>query len=1730
MNFYKNLKSCTILFCSFLLLFSVTLLSAEELPNPAELLIDIVTTSTTPTNGQVFTYKIRYRYASTTEHGTNARVQLTFPNAYDIVNTPLIGGNVSGVTNSGSQYTVSLASPSSLGLPSGTLAAGASGLFEFQVKFKCGTNGSGGIPAAGTTVNLTQNPVFTVSGVSNTAAAPSAVTVPTVTTCTPAPSGSNNNSFGKYPNPNTMSPGMYLYWQLEIPEATSSYTYTDIFPAGFKLWEAPATWQNFEPGWTFEVQANGTWWNITNYGRISTWITGVANGGQLTDQNGTPIPGVTRVDVSMPNSAVYQPHYAENVTGIRFTTPSGGTPFNVLYIYTYTPLSTPTGFYQNCLSTTNPSWSPSCSNVYVTDRGSLGLECFFETGDKGLGGTTLSSTGGNYIPNNYPGLYKDPMDIQGTLSIPHFIKITSVEAPVVEVLLPEGFDFIEGSSTPNYWIINSLNLTTHNSPSALIPIFTKTPNYNGTGRTNLKWEFPNLVFSEDGLVHINHPMVYLFVYFSTRYVGTAPLPNNISANTSLTTSTVMTVLPYWLSNWGGPTQTVTCEMYYGVPTNGGSVNSEKWVEGALDVQRSRYPISGNTNLDGEAVYELYVHNHNFQPLKQIDIADILPYIGDKEMLGSSSRSSAWSEELSGSITVERYKAGIGELSASGYIPSGILYSNTYNACYLNGALPAGQATADPAAANTGQSAGCTDFSSGVAATGAKGFAFRWTQPSDPLLFGEYLKITVPVRQLTGQADMTNNEVAWNSFAYTAVENDGDVLFSSEPLKVGVKMIDMNTASNLCGTIWEDANGNGKRDGGENLISGVTVYLYNSSGQPVTDPVTINGITTNVQRTTITDTQGDYCFYGLNAITNYKLRLDKDADFVSSGPLGGFILTTANAVGISDTEDSDASLGVLAGSPTTPRPIIGVATSTSGTTVYNNDFGFYGLGTIGNFVWYDDDAAGDQDPSETEVQGVTMKLYTSANTLIATKITDANGRYLFEDILPGDYYILASTIPGGKVPTLKNAIGNNDKDSDFGSNLKTDVFNLGSNEDISYLDLGLRTPVTNPASICGRTWDDFDTDGIIDGTEPKMSNVTVQLLDATGFVLTTTTTDANGNYCFNNLTPNVTYKVGFVLPSPLASTFTNSGTDMDANTSTGITGNYTPIANQNITNVDCGFIGPFSIGNLVWSDTDNDGIKDAGESAYSGVKVYLLNSTGTVYLDSTITDSYGRYMFINLNVGSYKVEIELPTNTKSSTDVGTTPTPNGVDNDDNGIGTASSGRVQSGVITLQTGGGASGGANWLETDHGLVINGQTDPATNPKAYYTVDFGVKFSVPEVCGNGTDDDADGLTDCADPDCQYITFTNINSGTCINHPYADISVLSVTLSWLPSAPTTTIAVTIAGKTKYIDVAGGASSPQTLTFIVPADGSTNNSITAAFQGSTCVTTGSYNAAAPCSNDKLNCSMLYICGDYKDSDADAFDHGLMQYIDGINGNAILKAALSKNVAGQGLYNPNSPATLTPYDIDTFDIILVSATTWGQVSSTLKTQLKDTEANVLLLSQDILVDLAMASSQNYAYQSNGYSNNTTVVELYNFNNETPYYSPLIGYGNYHTVGDAYLWKDANNQASGIQGLFFHYTDSDVLAGVPATHGGRTFLGYMMDGVYWNNNTNMGAMPVPQAEWFDPIRHLTQAGKLYLDQAIQKAAIGCAVENCTNGIDDDGDGLIDCDDPNCQIAIPPSIIND
>ena len=179
-------------------------------------------------------------------------------------------------------------------------------------------------------------------------------------------------------------------------------------------------------------------------------------------------------------------------------------------------------------------------------------------------------------------------------------------------------------------------------------------------------------------------------------------------------------------------------------------------------------------------------------------------------------------------------------------------------------------------------------------------------------------------------------------------------------------------------------------------------------------------------------------------------------------------------------------------------------------------------SIGDKVWEDADQNGIQDAGENGVENVTVKLYDSSNSLLATTTTDASGNYLFADLVPADYHV-QFVLPSGYVFTTKdvNSNSNDEMDSDAdemtGETINT---TLADNENDMSWDAGIYECQN---TIGDFVWHDTNVDGIQDNGEAGIEGVVVKLLDNSGNFITSVTTDANGFYQFTGL-PNGTYKV------------------------------------------------------------------------------------------------------------------------------------------------------------------------------------------------------------------------------------------------------------------------------------------------------------------------------------------------------------------------------------------------------------------------------------------------------------------------------------------------------------------------------------------------------------------------------------------------------------------------------
>ncbi|MBX3014235.1 MAG: carboxypeptidase regulatory-like domain-containing protein [Caldilineaceae bacterium] len=286
------------------------------------------------------------------------------------------------------------------------------------------------------------------------------------------------------------------------------------------------------------------------------------------------------------------------------------------------------------------------------------------------------------------------------------------------------------------------------------------------------------------------------------------------------------------------------------------------------------------------------------------------------------------------------------------------------------------------------------------------------------------------------------------------------------------------------------------------------------------------------------------------------------------------------------------------------------------------------------------------------------------------------------------------------------------------------------------------------SVGNYIWEDYNNNGQVDAGEPALDGVAVALLDPNGTVLSTTVT-SGGYYTFTGLISG-TYVISVTPPSPAyvsstGQTTDDSGNNTDhgapvgayivsqpfaltpggggdtnesSNSDTGTTTNF---------NLDFGLWQPLSLGNRVWRDEGdgvgelNNGIDDS-EPGLAGVVLQLLDGNGTPLLDgvqpiTTTTDANGYYTFTNLISGTYRVRI-VDSNFNagnalagyvSSDDITTTDDPDNNENrDDNGIGTAGSGHIDSATITLHYNDEPNGKPD---------VDGDDDDNTN----LTLDFG-------------------------------------------------------------------------------------------------------------------------------------------------------------------------------------------------------------------------------------------------------------------------------------------------------------------------------------------------------------------------------------------------------------------------
>jgi len=290
---------------------------------------------------------------------------------------------------------------------------------------------------------------------------------------------------------------------------------------------------------------------------------------------------------------------------------------------------------------------------------------------------------------------------------------------------------------------------------------------------------------------------------------------------------------------------------------------------------------------------------------------------------------------------------------------------------------------------------------------------------------------------------------------------------------------------ISGYVYHDRNDNGLKETGEEGIGGVEIRV-----------VPLN---TNFEQTSITTFTNDDGFYKVAGLAPGQYRVVE----VVQPP--GF-LDGKDTAGTVDTQPEGIAGNEFITAIDLPSESAGI----------NYNFGEIKEAEIHGSVHLSspDGDCLDDDPDNPlrPIPDVRIVLINQTTGEEIETFTDENGDYWFTGLAPGDYTVVEFTPDGlldgdehvGEVDgTSSGAITANDR-------IENIVLGPGSiGEDYDFCE-------HEPAMISGFVYHDVNNDGVFDTDEDPIEDVQVDLLDASGEVIETKFTLADGSYKFTNL--------------------------------------------------------------------------------------------------------------------------------------------------------------------------------------------------------------------------------------------------------------------------------------------------------------------------------------------------------------------------------------------------------------------------------------------------------------------------------------------------------------------------------------------------------------------------------------------------------------------------------------
>ena len=467
------------------------------------------------------------------------------------------------------------------------------------------------------------------------------------------------------------------------------------------------------------------------------------------------------------------------------------------------------------------------------------------------------------------------------------------------------------------------------------------------------------------------------------------------------------------------------------------------------------------------------------------------------------------------------------------------------------------------------------------------------------------------------------------------------------------LVGVARSATISGTVFEDADYNGRLNGKEKKISGLIVQALNQNGEIVSDAVT--------------DKNGKYVLKGIMP-GSYIIQVQRKAGY-------GFTRLRP--------EEKDGSfVTVLQGKFGVTDPI----TVAMGEEINGVNAGMLPSSTVAGSFFHDVNDNGLWDKEELGMMGAEVRLLSEDGEIDLYQTPAEDGSYFFDGVMPGKYtlsYLLPEHTEMAKTVQDGNTVAHD------GLATAAKPFTVAMGEEY---EMPLAGAVTL-GSFVGGVFNDTNANGLCDANESMLGGAVLTALSSDGTEYTAEA-DAAGAFALTGLRPGeytltITLPEGYIFSHDLSA----DAIVLQAAAEQSFACPWQVLINRSEKAV--GAVQPASIAGEVWMDENKDGQQQETEWIMAGVTLSLTDEATALEVAQTTSDENG-FVFENVRPGSYTVYFDLPEQSTPADDAASTFRAEGSAMVQSGV-TVTEGEEVRGLTTGLVSTTSIGGTAWLEED-------------------------------------------------------------------------------------------------------------------------------------------------------------------------------------------------------------------------------------------------------------------------------------------------------------------------------------------------------------------------------------------------------------------------------------------------